>query len=397
MFESIPHAPADKILALMAAYKADERTDKVDLGVGVYKDKNGATPIMQAVKQAESRLYEAQSTKSYVGPAGDPAFCEAMRNLVFGSNHDTARIRSLQTPGGSGALKVIADMLKLVNPESDTWVPDPTWPNHIPMLTQAGHTLKTYQYYDSSRCDVDFNAMMENLAAAKAGDTVLLHGCCHNPTGSDMTLEQWQVVAQLCVDKKLLPFIDLAYQGFGDGLEEDAAAVRLMAAQVPEMMVASSCSKNLALYRDRVGSALVMGANSDAADRALAKLSATVRANYSMPPDHGAAVVSLIFQDEELRTIWQTELEAMRLRMQKQRLAFSEALRKRSNSDAFDFIVQQRGMFSRLPLTPEQIETLRAEHGIYIVGDGRVNIAGLPENGMDDLASKIVEVMGDDA
>ncbi len=288
-------------------------------------------------------------------------------------------------------------MLEMVNPDATTWVPDPTWPNHIPLLTQAGHTLKSYQYFDSQNAEVDFAGMLSSLAAANEGDTVLLHGCCHNPTGSDLSLEQWQQVGDFCVKNKLLPFLDLAYQGFGDGLEEDAAAVRLLATIVPEMVVASSCSKNLALYRDRVGSALILAANEDAADRAIAKLSTTVRANYSMPPDHGAAVVSLIFQDGELQQIWKTELESMRVRMKKQRTAFADALRKRSNSAAFDYIAKQRGMFSRLPLTPEHIETLRAEHAIYIVGDGRVNMAGLPEDGMDELAGKIIEVIGSDS
>lgn len=396
MFENIPHAPADKILALMTAFRADERSDKIDLGVGVYKDANGATPVMQAVKQSESQLLQSQSSKTYVGPAGDPVFCEAIRNLVFGSDHDTSRIRALQTPGGSGALKVIADMLEMVNPDADTWVPDPTWPNHIPLLAQAGHTIKQYEYYDSANNQVNFDGMLKSLAAARAGDAVLLHGCCHNPTGADLTLDQWQSIAELCIEKKLLPFIDLAYQGFGEGLEEDAAAVRLMATQVPEMVVASSCSKNLALYRDRVGTALVMGADADAADRAIAKLATTVRANYSMPPDHGAAVVSRIFQDDELQSVWKTELNGMRVRMQRQRVAFAEALRKRSNSDQFDYIAHQRGMFSRLPLLPEHIEQLREQHGIYIVGDGRVNVAGLPETGMDELAEKIVAAISAD-
>lgn len=393
MFESIPQAKPDAILALMTAFREDTRTDKVDLGVGVYRDAAGNTPIMQAVKLAEAQLHSAQTTKTYVSPTGDTAFCAGMRNLVFGPDHDASRIRSIQTPGGSGALKVLADMLEMINPDGTTWIPDPTWPNHLPLLTHAGHTLRHYVYYDSSKSEIDFDGMLNSLAEAKSGDTLLLHGCCHNPTGADLSLEQWQQVGEFCVEKNLLPFIDLAYQGFGDGLEEDAAPVRLMAKIVPELVVASSCSKNLALYRDRVGSALVLAKNEDAADRALAKLASTVRTNYSMPPDHGAALVSTIFASSELQDTWHTELDGMRIRMQNQRIAFSDALRKRSNSAAFDYIAKQRGMFSRLPLSPEQIDTLREEHGIYLVGDGRTNMAGLPEKGLDELADRLISVI----
>ena len=397
MFETIPASSPDKILELMATFRADERENKLDLGVGVYKDHKGQTPVMRAVRQAEAQLYDTQTTKTYVGPAGDASFCAAMRELVFGADYDTTRVRSLQTPGGSGALKVLADMLHQVSPGGTTWVPDPTWPNHIPLLTQAGHTLKTYRYYDSSNHSVDFASMQASLAEANAGDVILLHGCCHNPTGSDLSLDQWGQIADLCNAKSLLPFVDMAYQGFGEGLDEDAAGVRLLAAKVPEMLVAASCSKNLALYRERVGAALLVGKNAADADLAIGKLSVTVRANYSMPPDHGAAVSSLIFHDAALTKVWKDELNAMRTRMQQQRKDFAEALRKRSNSDAFDYIANQRGMFSRLPLSPAQIDALRDEHAIYVVGDGRVNIAGLPDNGSDnaleDLAGKIIEAM----
>jgi len=393
MFESIPQAKPDAILALMTAFREDERTHKLDLGVGVYKDAEGNTPIMQAVKSAEAQLHTSQTTKSYVSPTGDAKFCEEMRNLVFGVGHDASRIRSLQTPGGSGALKVLADMLELINPGATTWLSDPTWPNHIPLLTQAGHTLANYSYYDAQNNTIDFAGMLASLADAKAGDVVLLHGCCHNPTGADLSLEQWTQVAQLCVEKQLLPFVDLAYQGFGGGLEEDASAVRLLASIVPEMVVAASCSKNLALYRERVGSALIVAKDDDAANRTLAKLATTVRSNYSMPPDHGAALVSTIFASDELRGQWKTELESMRVRMQGQRIAFADALRKRSNSDKFDYIAQQQGMFSRLPLAPNHIDSLRDDNGIYLVGDGRINVAGLPENGLDELADQILSVM----
>ena len=393
MFETIPASSPDAILALMTTFRADERSNKVDLGVGVYKDPTGATPIMRAVKSAELKLYEAQTTKTYVGPAGDATFCSAMCDLVFGQSHDQSRTRALQTPGGSGAIRVLADMLREVSPGNKTWITDPTWPNHIPMLTQAGHELVPYRYYDADKNEVDFDSVMTSLAKATAGDILLLHGCCHNPTGADLTDDQWHQVADLCANNGLMPFVDLAYQGFGDGLEEDASGVRILASKVPEMVVAASCSKNLALYRERVGSALVLGKDSSSADKAIGKLGLVVRANYSMPPDHGAALTSMIFQDESLTGVWKSELDEMRNRIKDQRQRFADALRKRSNSDRFDYIAKQQGMFSRLPLTPEQIDSLRDDHAIYIVGDGRINIAGLPDQGIDELASKIIASM----
>jgi len=393
MFDSIEASNPDAILALMAQFRGDERPDKLDLGVGVYKDSSGQTPVMQAVKEAETRLHAAQDTKTYVGPTGDAQFCQSMRDLVLGVGHDGSRVRSLQTPGGSGALKVLADLLHWVSPGATTWLSTPTWPNHVPLLTQAGHNLQNYRYYNSAANTVDFTAMLDDLKQAKSGDIVLLHGCCHNPTGADLSAEQWHEVAQLCSTQGVFPFVDLAYQGFADGLEEDATGVRILFEHMDEMAVASSCSKNLALYRERVGAALLVGRDSDAADRAFSRLSSMVRANYSMPPDHGAAVTRDILQQSDLTALWKEELNAMRTRMQRLRQEFADELRKRSNSDRFDYIANQKGMFSRLPLTTEQIDTLRNDHAIYIVGDGRVNIAGLPDSGLDQLASTIMEVI----
>lgn len=393
MFNEIPKARPDAILALMAEFRADQRSDKLDLGVGVYKDEQGATPIMAAVKQAEQQILSTQQTKTYVGPAGDAEYCNVMCNLIFGDTLDTTRTRALQAPGGSGALKVLADMLHQINPDARTWIPDPTWPNHLPMLTQAGHDLQTYRYYDNDSGMVDFDGMLADLEQARPGDLLVLHGCCHNPTGADLDREQWQQVAQLCASCELMPYVDLAYLGFGQGLEEDAWSVRHLASVVPEMVIAASCSKNFALYRERVGSAIIVARDKDGADRALAKLSSVVRANYSMPPDHGSAVVKAILTDEQLASTWRSELDSMCSRMQRLRHSFADALRKRSNSDNFDYIARQHGMFTRLPLSTAQIERLRDESGIYIVGDGRVNIAGLPDQALDELAEKIVEVL----
>lgn len=393
MFEALPESKPDAILALMTKFRADDRTNKIDLGVGVYKDAEGKTPVMRAVKVAEQRLIDVQDTKTYVGPLGNSEFCEAMVTQVFGANADRSRIRGAQTLGGSGALRELADLMMKAHPEAAIWVSDPTWPNHIPLLSTAGFQLKQYPYYDATESKVNFDAMVSSLKQAAPGDLVLLHGCCHNPTGSDMSLEQWQNVAKVLVENELIPFVDIAYQGFGEGMEEDAFAVRLLADTVPEMVVAASCSKNIALYRERAGAAMLLAKNSEEADRALANLSTVIRSNYSMPPDHGATVASVIMTDDNLNAIWKTELEEMRVRMIEQRARFAQALRERSNSDRFDYIADQKGMFSRLPLSPEQVETLRAEHGIYIVGDGRINVAGLPENGLDELADAVVSVL----
>lgn len=393
MFEALPPSKPDAILALMNVFRADERTDKVDLGVGVYKDKDGNTPVMQAVKVAEQKLLNEQETKSYVGPLGSSEFCAAMINQVFGADAQKDRIRCAQTLGGSGALRELADLMMVAHPEAEIWVSNPTWPNHIPLLSSAGFKLNTYEYYDTANSMVNFEAMMNSLQKAKSGDLVLLHGCCHNPTGADLNKEQWQQVADLLLAKNLIPFVDIAYQGFGDGLEEDAFSTRLLASQVPEMVVAASCSKNIALYRERAGAAMLLASNAKQADLALANLSTVIRSNYSMPPDHGANVASVILSDSALTKQWRDELESMRVRMIDQRTKFAQALRERSNSDKFDFIAEQKGMFSRLPLSAEQVEQLRSDKGIYIVGDGRINVAGLPETGLDELADAIVSVM----
>lgn len=396
MFEGLPEPKVDAILALMTAFRADEREHKMDLGVGIYKDSAGKTPVMRAIKSAEGKLLETQDTKAYVSPVGSAAFCNAMISQVFGKNADTSRIRAAQSVGGSGALRVLADLMKKGRPDATMWVSDPTWPNHIPLLSAAGYTLHTYPYYDTATGEVDLDAMLTTLSKAKAGDIVVLHGCCHNPTGADLTLDQWGKVIELLKANDLFPFVDIAYQGFGDGLEEDAAAVRLMAESLPEMVVAASCSKNLGLYRERVGAAMLVAKDEAEATRAHGILSSVIRANYSMPPDHGANSTEIVLSDSSLNAEWREELEAMRLRMVELRKAFSDAMRKRSNSDRFDYIARQKGMFSRLPLTKAHIDQLREDHGIYIVGDGRINVAGLPEEGLDKLADAICGVLAED-
>jgi len=395
MFESLAEPKVDAILGLMATFRADERDDKLDLGVGIYKDASGATPVMRAIKSAEHKLLETQTTKAYVGPTGSAPFCAAMTRQVFGEGADTKRVRAVQSVGGSGALRILAELLREARPEARVWVSDPSWPNHVPLLGAAGFEIATYPYYDAARGTVDIEAMLAALDGAAEGDIVVLHGCCHNPTGADLSAEHWRRVIETAKRRSLFPMVDLAYQGFGAGLEEDAAAVRLLVEEMDEFVVAASCSKNLGLYRERVGAAFVVARDETEATRAHGRLGSVVRANYSMPPDHGAAATELVLTDETMNADWREELESMRLRMVNLRGSFAEALRKRSNSDRFDYITSQQGMFSRLPLSKEQIERLRVEHGVYIVGDGRINVAGLPDEGLEKLADAICSVIAE--
>ena len=393
MFEKLQPAPADKILALIGLYRADPRADKVDLGVGVYKDETGATPVMRAVREAEQRLYAEQNTKTYLGLAGDTQFNSAMARMVFGPTADMSRIRAAQAPGGSGALRLVAELLKRTRADATVWVSDPTWPNHIPMMRGAGLQVAEYPYFDAATGGVRFDDMLATLRQAPSGDVVLLHGCCHNPTGANLTAAQWEAIADLLVERQLMPFIDIAYQGFGEGLDADAEGLRIVAAKVPEMVVAASCSKNFAVYRDRVGAAMVLAKDGAQGDVAISNMLSAARAIYSMPPDHGAAAVRIVLEDDALRADWENELNAMRERMLRLRVELADALRLQSNSNRFDFLAQHRGMFSRLGLTPQQVERLRVEHGIYMVDDSRINVAGLPEGKMTELAKAIVSVL----
>ncbi len=394
MFETLTPPPPDKILALMSFFAEDPRTDKIDLGVGVYKDARGRTPIMRAVKAAEARLLAEQATKSYVGLLGDLTFVDAMADLLLGDAADRARLAGAQAPGGTGALRQLFELIRRANPEATVWMSDPTWPNHPAMLAHLGIPAETYRYFDGETLGVDFDGMKADLAGAKPGDVILLHGCCHNPTGANLSPDQWAALTDLIVEHRLVPMIDMAYQGFGDGLDDDAAGVRHMASRVPEMMIAASCSKNFGLYRDRVGVALALSATPEASGVTKANLATLNRLNFSFPPDHGAKVVSIILNDAELRADWMAELEDMRQDMLTLRTGLADALRRETNSDRFDFIANHRGMFSRLGLGPDQVAALRADHGIYMVGDSRVNIAGLPREGLDRIARAMVATAG---
>jgi len=391
MLETLKAQPADKILALMAAFREDPRTDKIDLGVGVYKDADGHTPVMRAVKAAERRLVETQDTKAYVGLLGDPAFSDVMREMILGDSVPVDRVSCAATPGGTGAIRQALELIRMAAPEASVWLSAPTWPNHPSIIKYLGMKMAEYRYFDGETRDVDFAAMMTDLSGIAPGDVVLLHGCCHNPTGANLTLDQWQTVSDHLNAKGAIPFIDIAYQGFGDGLEADAAPTRLMARNAPQMLIAASCSKNFGIYRERTG--LVMAIADDAGMKPVTQgtLAFLNRQNYSFPPDHGARVVTMILNDPDLKADWMAELEEVRTGMLSLREQLADELRQRSNSDRFDFIAHHRGMFSRLGASPEQVEKMRADNGIYMIGDSRMNIAGLNARTIPIVAQAIID------
>lgn len=392
MLEHLADQPKDKILEVMELFRADPRDNKVDLGVGVYKDATGVTPIMRAVKSAEQKLWQDQTTKAYTGLAGDPAFADAMRDLVLGNAVPADRVAAAATPGGTGAVRQAFEMMLKEFPDATVWVSTPTWPNHLSILRHLGVPFREYRYFDDSTRAVDFDGMMADLASVKSGDMVLLHGCCHNPTGANLNLTEWQAVADHLNAKGAIPMIDIAYQGFGDGLTDDAAGTCLMAAACPEMLIAASCSKNFGIYRERTGLLMAITASAQDKTRAQSSLSSLNRQNFSFPPDHGARLVTMILTDDALRMEWQTELEAMRTGMLDLRTGLAAELQRLTNSDRFGFVAQHRGMFSRLGATPQQVQRIRDEHGIYMIGDSRVNIAGLNANSVPLLAKALVDV-----
>tara|TARA_R110000851_G_scaffold111898_1_gene235741 strand:+ start:1047 stop:2234 length:1188 start_codon:yes stop_codon:yes gene_type:complete len=392
MFETLQAQPADKILALMQMYKDDPRETKIDLGVGVYKDATGLTPIMRAVKSAEHQLWENQTSKAYTGLAGDPAFADAMISMVLGDAIARDSIAAAATPGGTGAIRQAFELIKMARPQARVFVSDPTWPNHLSILKYLGMPVVPYRYFDDETRGVDFEGMLQDLKTAQKGDVILLHGCCHNPTGANLNTEQWNAVIQVLQETGATPMIDIAYQGFGDGLNADAAATRQVAAAVPEFLIAASCSKNFGIYRERTG--VLMALSSDASAQKLNQgtLAFLNRQNFSFPPDHGARIVTMILNDETLRADWMTELEDIRTTMLGLRSQLAQELQNLSGSDRFGFLAAHRGMFSRLGASPEKVEKLRTDHGIYMVGDSRMNIAGLNSQTVPVLAKAIIDV-----
>lgn len=391
MLEHLKEQPADKILMLMQSYREDPREGKIDLGVGVYKDATGNTPVMRAVKAAETKIWEDQTTKAYTGLAGDPAYTGGMIDLVLAGSAPRDRIAAVATPGGTGAIRQGLELIRRAAPDATVWISAPTWPNHPSIIKYLGMKMGEYRYFDDSTRGVDFSAMMEDLAAVAAGDVILLHGCCHNPTGANLSSEQWDEVIALVKDKGAVPMIDIAYQGFGDGLDADGAATRKVAAAVDECLIAASCSKNFGIYRERTGILMAIARDDKEAKIAQANMNFLNRQNFSFPPDHGARIVSTILNDAELRADWEAELEEVRLSMLGLRQQLADELRQLSNSDRFDFIAHHRGMFSQIGTTPEKVEVMRKDSGIYMVSDSRMNIAGLNAETVPRLARAIVD------
>ncbi|MFT6169247.1 MAG: aromatic-amino-acid transaminase [Celeribacter sp.] len=392
MLNNLKPQPADKILQLMQFYREDPRGTKIDLGVGVYKDASGNTPVMRAIKTAEKQLWEEQTTKAYTGLAGDPAFGAAMRDLVLADTVASDRVAAAATPGGTGAIRQAFELARLANPDVTVWTSNPTWPNHLSILKFMGLPNSEYAYFDEATCTVDFDAMMDSLKGVKAGDLVLLHGCCHNPTGANLTLDQYATVADLIIEKGATALVDIAYQGFGDGLEEDAAPTRLLASKLPEMLIAASCSKNFGVYRERTGCLMAISEDASNTSNAQGSLNFLNRQNFSFPPDHGARLVTMILNDTDLKADWMTELEEVRQGMLGLRTQLSDELRQRTNSDRFDFIGQHRGMFSRIGASSGEVLKIREDYGIYMVGDSRMNIAGLNATTVPILAEAIAKI-----
>jgi aspartate aminotransferase len=384
LFQQLSRLSSDSILGLMAKYRADPSTQKVDLGVGVYRDLSGNTPVLDCVRRAEKQVLAAQTTKSYVAAAGREEFNTLVEELVLGPQHPAragGRVRTIQTPGGCGALRVGAELIRAATPAATVHMSDPTWGNHAPLLGSSGLKLARYPYYDAAAHAVRFDAMLQHLERAPSGDVVLIHACCHNPTGADLLPAQWAALAELLQRRGLIPFLDLAYQGFGASLEADAAAVRMVAQRLPEALIAISYSKNLGLYRERVGALISVSENAERADAVQSHVLQIARSIYSMPPDHGAAIAARIFADANLRRDWIAELDAMRGRLQEMRTLLASSLRDATGGGEFDFISSQHGMFSLLGVAPPMVERLREKHHIYMTNDSRMNLAGImPHN-----------------
>ncbi|KKB76640.1 aromatic amino acid aminotransferase [Devosia soli] len=386
MFETLSKAPGDKILALMGEYAADSRPTKIDLGVGVYKDEKGVTPVMTAVRKAEEKILSNEKTKTYLGIAGNKGFGTAVLDLVLADSVDRSRVRIAQAPGGTGSLWVLMQLINRARPGARVYVSDPTWANHNPIAINSGLKVATYPYFDAATRGVKFDEMLAALDKLSAGDVVLLHGCCHNPTGANLTDSQWDQVADSLKRTGALPFVDLAYLGFGDGIEADAYGTRKILSTVPEALVAFSGSKNFGLYRERVGAAILVARNAEEAEVTNSQLLNIIRGAYSQPPDHGAEIIRTILEDASLRAEWESELAVMRNRMISLRKKLADAIRERSNSTDFDFVADHRGMFSLLGLSNDAVEHLKAGNGVYMTGDSRINVAGIPEDRVGDLA-----------
>ena len=393
-FSVIQTAPPDPILGLTEAFKADSNPDKMNLSVGVYKDENGQTPILKSVKAAEQKILDGETTKGYLSIDGLPEYRDDVRELVFADTVPADRVAVLQTPGGTGALRIAADFMRTQLPEARIWMPNPTWANHPAVFAAAGLPAETYRYLGDDRTSLDLEGMLAGIKKdAKPGDAILLHGCCHNPTGIDPTPDDWKQIAALIAEKNLLPLIDFAYQGFGDGIEQDAFGLRTILESVDEAMVCTSFSKNFGLYSERVGAVSLVASNSQQRDAAQSQLKRVVRSNYSKPPRHGGSIVATILADAELTKQWKEELEAMRVRITRLREQFVDTMKSAGQGYDFSFLLRQKGMFSFSGLSPMQVDELKSKHGIYIVGSGRINVAGMSETKMDSFCGAVASVL----
>ncbi|MCA9206171.1 MAG: aspartate/tyrosine/aromatic aminotransferase [Planctomycetales bacterium] len=393
MFENLTMAPPDAILGLTDAFKKDPNPNKINLSVGVYQDSTGKTPILESVKKAEEKLLATESNKSYLGIDGLPEYGQAVQRLLFGDALEAGRAVTAQTPGGTGALRVAAEFIKQAQPNATVWCSKPTWANHPSVFEAAGLRVNSYPYIDAEGKGLDFDAMIAALRQVPAGDVVLLHACCHNPTGIDPTPEQWDEIGRVLAERRALPLVDFAYQGFGDGLREDATGLLRLLQSNAELLVCSSFSKNFGLYSERTGALTLVAADPQAAQIALSNVKRCIRANYSNPPKHGAAIVATVLSDEGLTKLWESEVTAMRDRINGMRRLFVDTLKARGVDRDFSFLLPQRGMFSFSGLSPVQVDELRSKHAVYIVGSGRINVAGMTEANMNPLCDAIADVL----
>ena len=396
MLETLTTATPDPIIGLTEAFGKDPNPDKINLGVGVYKDENGNTPVFATVRETQERLLHAEKTKNYTPIEGTEEFSGAVRGLLFGEDHEiirTSRAATVQSPGGTGALRIAADFVHKLFPETRVWISDPSWANHPKVFEAAGIEVATYPYFDDARNELDLGAMLASLNELSAGEVVLLHGCCHNPTGVDPNPEEWKQIGDVVQDRGLIPLVDFAYQGMGDGIDADRVGLRELCRPGVELFVANSFSKNFGLYNERVGALTIIGGSAEAAAAALSHAKICIRTNYSIPPAHGAALVTAILADADRRNRWEDEVAGMRDRIVEMRSLFVETLKKKGIERDFSFIGRQRGMFSFSGLTAAQVDTLRSRYSIYVVSSGRINVAGMTPDNMDHLCEAIAEVL----
>jgi len=396
MFEKLEMLPADAILGLTEAFKKDANPNKINLGVGVYKDETAQTPIFDSVKKAEEKILQSQTSKSYLPIPGSDKYAAVVQGLIFGPGSEVItnkRAVTAQTPGGTGGLRIAGAFLKNIRPSAKLWVSDPTWANHLGIFSDAGFEVKTYPYYNPADKSLNFKAMINALKQIEAGDIILLHGCCHNPTGVDPSLEQWKQIASVLVEQKLLPLIDFAYQGLADGIEADAAGARLLTKSCGEVVIVNSFSKNFGLYNERVGGVTVVCDSQETAEKVFSHMKIVIRRCYSNPPSHGASIVTMIINDPKLRNEWEAEVKGIRSRIHQMRELFVKTLKEKGADRDFSFIVKQNGMFSFSGLNKSQVDKLREKYSIYIVGSGRINVAGMTPGNMDGLCDAIVDVL----